>query len=846
MDIASNLASASDHEPSLPAQWQNQWIGGMGLLTLLAFTWLPNSYSYMVGWPYILIWQGAFFILGIYTIRVCRQFSIPFGRLGYGLDGVVVLTIVAATLSTLNAQFRAVACWNLLLIINYAVCLYLLVNWLRYGKLTRHLLWAMLSITGIVTSIISLALWRPNINMWLSQDFNAAIRNAQPLGHHNFVGGYELLLLPIVGGFTLSQPGWRRKLGVAATGIVAIALYASGSRGALVGALAMSLVSIGLGFLFSEKRNYRRWITAGFGLLLVMMLALASNPRIRALFTISPATEANKVSVVSISDGPTKDRIFMLETAHNIFAKHPLIGVGPGNLSRVYNTYRPLNAGTGLSLVQQLHNTPAQLVAELGLLGFSIYASLIIAIIRLGVLLHTRITEHRDRLLLYSISASWIGYIVSSLSDYQLENIGISITLTITIALLVDLADTYKPKKHNLELSNRTRRISSLVLLLILCANFQLWTRVDAGLYIGDSAIKDSQRADFASADLKWAKASKLVPWDPTYPALAAETIISLLPDIKSDKDATNLELMAIDYLKDTVKASPNDPWFNQNLAALLLNHNPQEAETYAEQAVRLSPRSVDTYTYYVLGLSYLQQGKTSKAIEAFTLEALSNPIFLTASMWDNGSLSPLKEAVVNKTLNIYQQVLSETSKASIQYQWLQEQKIFISWWYNRPIAKQELAEVQPLVRAIVTADDQPQQSLQWVNEYIQKNGESSELHLIQARLSPQQYLPGLLVELNGTEEEREQLKSSITRKQSMKSWLNEALVEATILQRYGTIYAYRNIMANTIREILSPKDIRVGVLFTSDYFFLPAPREYPQLDQYMSKLRIEKLQIKD
>ncbi len=152
--------------------------------------------------------------MGICTIWLCRKFSIPFRRLGYGLDYVVILTVVAATLSTITAQFRAVACWNLLLITNYAVCLYFLVSFIRHGLLTRYFLWGLLSVIGVVTSIIGLALWRPDPSMWLSTDFYSAVRNSQPLGHHNFVGGYELLLLPVVASFALTQKGWRRWIGM--------------------------------------------------------------------------------------------------------------------------------------------------------------------------------------------------------------------------------------------------------------------------------------------------------------------------------------------------------------------------------------------------------------------------------------------------------------------------------------------------------------------------------------------------------------------------------------------------------------------------------------------------------
>ncbi len=137
----------------------------------------------------------------------------------------------------------------------------------------------------------------------------------------------------------------------------------------------------------------------------------------------------------------------MVETALNVLKKHPVLGIGPGNLSRVSTIYRPIEAGTGLNIVQQLHNTPAQIAAELGLFGIGIYIALLVVLLRLGFLLARSISDQRDHILLYGILASWLGYSVSSLTDYQLENIGITTTLLITTVLLISLADTYQPSK---------------------------------------------------------------------------------------------------------------------------------------------------------------------------------------------------------------------------------------------------------------------------------------------------------------------------------------------------------------------------------------------------------------
>lgn len=846
MDSASRLEFVSQSNLAQTIPGKNYWIGAFGFVILLVFTWLPNSYSLMVGWPYVLIWQGSFLLLGGCTFSLCRKFCIPFTRIGYGLDTAIFLVLFSALLSTLTAPFKAIALWNFLLVANYTVVLYFLVNWLRNGKTTRNFLWTAVSFAGTTTSIISLAMWRPNADMWLSENFYAAIRNSQPLGHHNFVGGYALLVFPLVLGLSLSQKSWRKWGLSTASFIIATTLYVSGSRGALVGVLVLGIVSIILGITLSRKDNRRRWIISGICFCLIMSLALLSNPRIRALFSIDHAVEEGSISVVSVSDGPTKDRIFMLKSAQNILKTHPVLGVGPGNLSRVYNNYRPIEAGSGLNLVQQLHNTPAQIAAELGLLGLSAYVVLVLTVCRLGFIIYKNTTEPHDRILLCSVAASWFGYGVSSLSDYQLENIGIAITLTSTTALLVNLADTTRQNASYLNLSSQKRRVASMTLLLFLCVNVQLWTRVDTGLYLSNVAVRDAQSLNLVSADEKWSKAGQLVPWDPTYPALAADTILELMSGAQSDGDLQELRTLAIERLRKAVRAAPADPWFNQNLATLLIeNGDETAAESYAKEAVRLSPRDTSNYTYYTLGMSLLQQGKESEAVESFVLEALASPIFLTADNWNRLPLLEIRAEVVRKTLKAYRQVLSETNKLSSQYVWLQEQWAMLSWWHGYPVSEQERKGVRSLVQAMLISNEDPQGALQLIDEHLSSGAiRGNDIVLIQARLSPERYFSELIKRLDGTTAEKLSLEESLKNKGTMQAWLGAVISPAKTQTRYALVFAYRNLAANVIRKIVYPGNIHNSVLLASGSLFKGAPREYPQLDRHMAQVRLVQLAI--
>lgn len=773
-----------------------------------------------------------------------RQFSVSLQGLGHGFDWLAILIILSAGLSTATAPFKLVAGWNFLLLASYGLVLYLVVNWLRYSQGLRQRLWLGIVLTGTVTHIVSLALWRPTWEMWTGKDFYSAIRNPFPLGHHNFVGGYCLLMLPLVVGFTLSQTNKGGWLGYGAIALNALALYASGSRGALLGALALGLLALPWYYIHHPPKSCRQWLIVS-GLCLLLVAALASNPRVRSLVSFNPSANNAAFSIEQIADGPTQDRLFMLQAGQRIFMAHPLLGIGPGNLSRLYDLYRPVETGGGLELVQQLHNTPAQVLAELGILGISGYLLWLGCLLKIGIALQKSITDRRDRILLYSVGASWFAYSISSLTDYQLENIGIASTLILTSALLIDLANSYLKESPAVSLSRRHRRLLSLGLLLFLSVIIQTWARADAGFYLAHAAQKDVESFNFADADAKWAKASRLIPWDPTYAALSAEQFIDIQAQVTDPKKRELLRTAAIASLKTALQSAPNDPWFNQNLAVLLSKDQPQQAERYLRRAARLVPRS-ENATYYSLGCTYLEQGKSSQATTAFVLESLANPEFLVDSIWKTQPFSEQLPEVLDQTLATWQQILSETAPGSYQYAWLNQQIAVTQWWYHRPLTVSNPKNLSPFVQAILSIDTDSERSLKLLNETLEAGADDTSLAfaLIRAWLTPDQFLPDFLKDFDGTAADKQAVMENIRTHRDLRDWLMSVSQPADQRSRQGLAFAYRNQSANLIRKILSTDGLSSHYLLDQLPLFSSPPREFSQLDQKMVEIANKDLAI--
>ncbi|MGC1219383.1 MAG: hypothetical protein WA883_18060, partial [Phormidesmis sp.] len=170
------------------------------------------------------------------------------------------------------------------------------------------------------------------------------------------------------------------------------------------------------------------------------------------------------------------------------------------------------------------------------------------------------------------------------------------------------------------------------------------------------------------------------------------------------------------------------------------------------------------------------------------------------------------------------------------------------SWWYGKSVDPQTLDDLRPLVHALLISDDNPQKSVELVEQHILEKGQeqddSADIQLLLARLDPEKNLTQILAELDGTPEEEATLTESLLSDQSTRLWFRDVVGKDSGQIRFGTAFAYRNLAANAMRLILYPGDVNIAVLPSSIGFFAVPPREYPQLDGHMRKLRGENLGI--
>ena len=127
------------------------------------------------------------------------------------------------------------------------------------------------------------------------------------------------------------------------------------------------------------------WVGAG---LAVTMLLLMRDFRLTALIPVGaaaffasapPQVIRRFYSIFDLHDLSRLDRVAMLRAGAQIVREHPLLGVGPNMILRVYSQYRLPDAV--LQDTPHLHNVPVQIAAERGLPGLGLWLWFVVAIV---------------------------------------------------------------------------------------------------------------------------------------------------------------------------------------------------------------------------------------------------------------------------------------------------------------------------------------------------------------------------------------------------------------------------------------------------------------------------------
>ena len=205
-----------------------------------------------------------------------------------------------------------------------------------------------------------------------------AHRQAGPFIDPNFFGRVLVLAVPLA--FALAFEAWsrqRRRVAVgwlAGAGMILTATFLTGSRGAMLAVALSVLVAAALAGPTIRKHT------------LIML------PVVVVVGAFLPGVGSRLVSLTQLEDQTTfverdpslVERAAVQRVVLSIFLDNPALGVGPDNISLVFQEYA-LNGGSAVSRVVAPHNFYLQLAGEGGILGLTGWMIFLGGLIVLGV-----------------------------------------------------------------------------------------------------------------------------------------------------------------------------------------------------------------------------------------------------------------------------------------------------------------------------------------------------------------------------------------------------------------------------------------------------------------------------
>jgi O-antigen ligase len=120
------------------------------------------------------------------------------------------------------------------------------------------------------------------------------------------------------------------------------------------------------------------------------------------------------MSVFDLRDPSSRDRVAMLQTGAEMIKDHPLTGVGPNMVERLYTQYRDPQ---GVQKVNpHLHNVPIQIAAERGLPALAVWLAFI-GLLAMGVFRIFR--GGQDRVLAAGALAAIAAMLAAGMFEYN-------------------------------------------------------------------------------------------------------------------------------------------------------------------------------------------------------------------------------------------------------------------------------------------------------------------------------------------------------------------------------------------------------------------------------------------
>jgi putative inorganic carbon (hco3(-)) transporter len=292
--------------------------------------------------------------------------------------GLMVVYLVVLITSSVHAGSSSESAGAVTSFLTEGLVLYLLVtNAVRTPRVLRLVVWALLA-AGAIMAILSI--WQEATGTLgssfggLAQTTSAETsrRLAGPIGETNRYAQILLVLLPLA--VWAARVERRIELRLAALGaglLILSGIVLTLSRGASVGLALLALAMLACRFVRARHILALGVVLAAF----VVTVAPKYVTRLESLQGVAGATSADR----GAADNAIRGRATENLAALNVFADHPIIGVGPGQFFAEYSKRYANDLDLRfLDTRRRAHNLYLELAADTGLLGLFAFLAIVI------------------------------------------------------------------------------------------------------------------------------------------------------------------------------------------------------------------------------------------------------------------------------------------------------------------------------------------------------------------------------------------------------------------------------------------------------------------------------------
>jgi O-antigen ligase len=378
------------------------WALVFGLCALLIFAVL--AFGAVDDWSTLTFEVGAAILLLLWTARQIFSARIKVSNHPLYLPAVLFFGLILTQIALRRTAYGYITKYETLRYVAYGITLFIAAECVTEEN-TRRLFAQIMTVFGAIYALFALVqtLTSNGKIFWLhSPHFNSASIFGSYVNHNHYAGLMEMLTpFPFVLSMGHLLKGGKRALAGFCAALMAATIFFSGSRGGMIAFICQAVLFAALAF--GKKGNPR----TALGALAVCVCALA------LLLILDQGQALGHLGHL----GPGI-RLEIAKDSWKMFSHRWVLGWGLGTFPTIYPHYRSFYTDL---FINEAHNDYAQLLVEMGSLGFALMLWFLFRLYKYGLPASRRWEFQWDWALSLASLLGCTGILIHSFVDFNLQ-----------------------------------------------------------------------------------------------------------------------------------------------------------------------------------------------------------------------------------------------------------------------------------------------------------------------------------------------------------------------------------------------------------------------------------------